>query len=699
MAVNQEYNEYRVNDLPSTGYAGDRYYLNVGGGKFQTYIISDALTPVREAGQEFIEFDTVVDDLRNLDSRQIWAIQNGYYKGVTLNGYYAKGDTPAPIDYYLSDTVEDDDGGSIFEVGGIKLEHEFVGEVNTIYFGLNDSIGNSPTEVRSIIQNTINCAKRQSLKRVVINKGVHISESPAILYDISDSTLVFEGSLKLKDNDSVPGAITGCRLIGYGGDNVVVINQKLDGNRENQTHNPQIGTQFNFTYYKDGGEGIRFEGGWSINAIQSHCQFTSKRIFFKDYLMDTCGEHGVYFSITTGGGVPGEVIQMENCTIRNHGIISGGSSVTTRAVRKGIYNNCTFESGSTPKGGQCTHVSAYYAYRGVLLEEGEEFKHVFNNCDFKTSPETIYCVIARGDSSTPDPISVSEHVDLGRGIYINGCTFNDVNGSGVVSMEGSIIRHPEGDLKTYTQSNLPRNVMNCRFYNLYRVQPTRAVNVEWINNHFIDSDFEYPGTRVVFDNNLNEDISTPMVWSFIGNTFINYTSQSSFGIIRNSLSSLINVKLVIDGNNLIGCTNAVFAYVGATPDVTLINNSDITNSGVKFRFSETAVPKLVANNDFIKEEGVLSDRPAQNYRYVGQKFYFTTINRIQRWNGSSWENINQESEATPTTPGIVRKSSSVTDITTPDATDEATVIALANSTKTKIAELLNKLRSAGLIES
>lgn len=135
MAVNQEYKEYRVNDLPETGYAGDRYYLNVGGGKFQTYIISDALTPVRESGQEFIECDTV-DDLRNLDSRQILAIQNGYYKGVTLNGYYKENDTPASIQYYLSDTEKEDDGYSVFSISNIKLEHKFKDIIHHSYAGI-----------------------------------------------------------------------------------------------------------------------------------------------------------------------------------------------------------------------------------------------------------------------------------------------------------------------------------------------------------------------------------------------------------------------------------------------------------------------------------------------------------------------------------------------------------------------------------
>lgn len=89
-------------------------------------------------GQYFLEKDTVAD-LRAMSSTEILLLKMGYYKGVKLNGYYAKNDTPAPIEYYLSDTVDLDDGGSVFEVGGIKLEHEFVGEVHIGYFGAQDN--------------------------------------------------------------------------------------------------------------------------------------------------------------------------------------------------------------------------------------------------------------------------------------------------------------------------------------------------------------------------------------------------------------------------------------------------------------------------------------------------------------------------------------------------------------------------------
>lgn len=153
MAKNQKYKERRVNTLPTSGlFPGDKYHLNVGADKYQTWIVSDALKLTKEAGAEFIEKDTMAE-MRALSSREIWALQQGYYKGVKLNGYYAKGDTPAPIEYYLSDTIEVDDGGAIITINGVKLIHYFNKEVNILYYGAvkNSDISNNLNKAQNYL--------------------------------------------------------------------------------------------------------------------------------------------------------------------------------------------------------------------------------------------------------------------------------------------------------------------------------------------------------------------------------------------------------------------------------------------------------------------------------------------------------------------------------------------------------------------
>jgi len=67
--------------------------------------------------------------MKNLSSSEIATLEDGTYAGVQLLGYYEKGDTPAPIIYYLAPTTPDpgiDDGGSVIVTTvGNKLVHHF----------------------------------------------------------------------------------------------------------------------------------------------------------------------------------------------------------------------------------------------------------------------------------------------------------------------------------------------------------------------------------------------------------------------------------------------------------------------------------------------------------------------------------------------------------------------------------------------
>jgi len=74
-------------------------------------------------------------EMRALSATEINDLQTDVFSGILLLGYYEKGDTPAPITYYLSSTSQSDDGGSIIETGGIKLEHIFIGDFSYKYFG------------------------------------------------------------------------------------------------------------------------------------------------------------------------------------------------------------------------------------------------------------------------------------------------------------------------------------------------------------------------------------------------------------------------------------------------------------------------------------------------------------------------------------------------------------------------------------
>ncbi|WP_294346294.1 hypothetical protein [uncultured Sphingobacterium sp.] len=49
-------------------------------------------------------------DMRNLSACEIVALESGCFPGIELLGYYEKVDIPCRIKYFLSSTVNPDDG-------------------------------------------------------------------------------------------------------------------------------------------------------------------------------------------------------------------------------------------------------------------------------------------------------------------------------------------------------------------------------------------------------------------------------------------------------------------------------------------------------------------------------------------------------------------------------------------------------------
>lgn len=137
-------------------------------------------------------------DMRSLSTCEITLLQSGCYAGVELLGYYEKGDTPAPIIYFLSTTLLDDDGGSIIQTGDIKLEHQFIGELNVRYFGAK---GDGLHDDTSALQKTIDYAPINSEDTVALSpKGFANGFSiqiPRGRYKITD-TIILKRGLNIK---------------------------------------------------------------------------------------------------------------------------------------------------------------------------------------------------------------------------------------------------------------------------------------------------------------------------------------------------------------------------------------------------------------------------------------------------------------------------------------------------------------------
>lgn len=102
-------------------------------------------------GEIFLEKDNMLE-MRALSGTEVLLIQMGRYRGIRLNGYYVKGDTPAPLEYFLTSDSGTDNGGSFIDLGAISVKHDFLGEVNVKYFG---ATGDSVTDDTPFLQNVI----------------------------------------------------------------------------------------------------------------------------------------------------------------------------------------------------------------------------------------------------------------------------------------------------------------------------------------------------------------------------------------------------------------------------------------------------------------------------------------------------------------------------------------------------------------
>lgn len=171
---------------------------------------------------QFIIKNTMAE-MRSTTASEIKDIQDGTYNGILLLGYYQKEDTPGPIVYFLSVTGDLDDGGSVIEIAGIKLEHKFVGEVDVKYFGAISQLNvNQSVVINRAIQKSRNISIDQ-------NYYIDCSGDGSGLLLLSNSTISFKGNGALT---GIPTASTNYKIINiYNCLNVNVINPKIIGER------------------------------------------------------------------------------------------------------------------------------------------------------------------------------------------------------------------------------------------------------------------------------------------------------------------------------------------------------------------------------------------------------------------------------------------------------------------------------------
>jgi len=266
--------------------------------------------------KQFLIKNTMAD-MRNLCARELTELQDGYYSGIQLLGYYQAGDTPNPINYYLSSTTDPDDGGSVIAIGSIKLEHKFTGPLDVRYFGAQVATNiNAVFDKAKLVTNHLLIDDQYSFTTaLVINKS-------DFKLELTSKCVLQKTSLANGNGIEVANATTGVVIVGQGtilgnmnstrvgyaiavGDvasNGRVEGIRMDGwtggillNYKNRRWTFTLNSFYNMSYVPTVNA-----GGYGIVFQESYDTLTTE-----NYFDETVERHHIYYAINTGLSVKG----------------------------------------------------------------------------------------------------------------------------------------------------------------------------------------------------------------------------------------------------------------------------------------------------------------------------------------------------------------------------------------------------------
>lgn len=151
-----------------------------------------------------------MNEMRELSESEINSLKGNtpLYDGVQLLGYYEKGDTPNPIIYFLSNTSNEDDGGSVVKLTNGALIHNFGDTVNVKYFGVKSGAGHTTKINKAILYASLNKKKEvvidKDLDLEIVSTSTRISSGIQIQDDIN---LIIHGTVRLTPNDNMYSVI------------------------------------------------------------------------------------------------------------------------------------------------------------------------------------------------------------------------------------------------------------------------------------------------------------------------------------------------------------------------------------------------------------------------------------------------------------------------------------------------------------
>lgn len=414
------------------------------------------------------------------------------------------------------------------------------------------AVGDGITDDTDAIQATFDYAENNALN-VIIPSGTYIINSSGVTYSNPNSTLTFEGELKLRGGSGYPSVI-----IRFAADNITVYNMKLNGDSANNNKNPLIGYQFNFTCYNQ--KGLKLVGGYSKNAIQSHTQMSASDVYISNMSFINSGEHCFYLTDAEVGTHNPDRFVIDNCYFEEWESVA----LSLRDYKTVTVSNCTFKGKSG-----ALMVQSWNEYRSPRKDNT---LHKFVNCRF-----------VEGSSNS---IRAMDDINL----ILEGChienllpyayTDND-NTQNNMELRNCTIYHSTSYVRL---TNIPKNLVNCKI----KIHSLRPVN------SFTAMGCEFYATPTLTQELLELHSSTTILGNSIvieNCSFFNFTNSTRSVIVSNP-----SIRCTFINNKFYNCDVRV---IETSSDDVVIGNVDVTNSGANFRILGTGVQSF--NNVLIDQ--------------------------------------------------------------------------------------------------
>lgn len=701
---------------------------------------------IDKEGELFLEKDTMIQ-MKSLSSYEILLLKAKVLKGVRLHGYHEKKDTPAPIEYYLSSTTELDDGGAVIQVGTIKLVHNFNYNVDLRYYGVKGE----GTEETIQIQRAFN---RATGGNILIHKPKTEFLSGQIRFPISINLKAAPG-VKWKAIDTLDQSPDGMQSLFK---LIDVLDSFIDFNDADLYMNKSAySSEHNHIFHLDscdnvvinnvlardsGGDGVYITGlAARVTTVERGTRNHSSNITLNRFKARGNRRNG--FS-----GVGGYNIVCNDCEFDSSSgtTIQGGADIEPEARNdrnnRYYFNRCKFR-GNAGKGFTAalqnqTNEMSDNNLEIVLTDcysEGNQFgfSTQFNREKITGSIQYIRCMSkgefynsytevsscrklskiytecysidtnTSGDTRAQYSLASAWYVHYSATLEKPGSVINtDLGGSYLYGCVAIDTREVPKIRRGFATSNLPESITPEYSWVfpkeiLLKNFTSRGHSIEpiYIAEGTEDVKIEYSQDSVI---NIAGSGNSNIVAGQSGSIISNLGATGSKGYILPTASKNLEFTFRVDqetpisvvpksGSFILGQMRTTSSLVSSAKigDIITIKGTESGNWNVTF------INGVWSNfNGWTTAQRPISPKTAQ----IG---YNTTLGNLEYYNGTVW--VPSAPLATTLTAGVVKQATFIEEISMANAIDPATTMALTNEIKSKVNEIVTKLKTSTAISN